>query len=201
MNIQFTFCIFVCIFVAVCHSTATSMKDAIDMELNKLKAMLPPVPDPLGLNSLVGGAKVNQTYCTCAVFLSGQFTKGSNQPPLGNPALLHEQENVMACNPMGSKQCTNKCLETVKLKISPLFPCCCCYMFTCVSKIFRLPSTCQIHRSFCAAALIVTYTKNVHTSSFKTAMANGRTQIYRPVVNSVAKKVLHSNARWHKRNL
>lgn len=93
------------------------MKDAIDMELNKLKAMLPPVPDPLGLNNLVGGGAVNQTYCTCAVFLSGQFTKGSNQPPLGNPALLHEQENVMACNPLGSKQCTNKCLETVRLAI------------------------------------------------------------------------------------
>lgn len=111
--IKSTFYIFVCLCVGVCHSTTSSVKDAIDMELNKLKAMLPPVPDPLGLNNLVGGAKVNQTYCTCAVFLSGQFVKGSNQPPIGNPALLHEQENVMACNPLGSKQCTNKCLETV----------------------------------------------------------------------------------------
>lgn len=139
MNIKFTFCIFVCIFVTVCHSTATSMKDAIDMELNKLKAMLPPVPDPLGLNSLVGGAKVNQTYCTCAVFLSGQFTKGSNQPPLGNPALLHEQENVMACNPMGSKQCTNKCLETVKFEI----PNCVYVVVVICSDISQKISDCQ----------------------------------------------------------
>lgn len=111
MNFKSALVIFVCVFVAGYNTAAAqTVKDAIDMELNKLKAMMPPVAGPMGLNNLV---QVNQTYCTCGVFLSGQFVKGSPQPPIGNPALLHEQESVMACNPFGSKQCTNKCLETV----------------------------------------------------------------------------------------
>lgn len=91
-------------------ATTTAMKDAFDLEFNKLKAMLPPVADPLGLNLT---PVVNQTFCTCGVFLSGQIVKGSKQPPIGNAVLLHEQDNFVQCTPIGHKQCTNKCLESV----------------------------------------------------------------------------------------
>ncbi|XP_044728148.1 follicle cell protein 3C-1 [Chrysoperla carnea] len=51
--------------------------------------------------------------CTCAVFLSGQFTKGSPEQPRGYPALVHEQEMTFACTNLGNKQCTNKCLDII----------------------------------------------------------------------------------------
>lgn len=63
-----------------------------------------------------------QGLCTCAVFLTGQFTKGSQDPPNGNPALLNEHETLFSCTPAGNKQCTNKCLETVKDLIIFLIP-------------------------------------------------------------------------------
>lgn len=55
----------------------------------------------------------DQVACTCAVFLNGQFVKGSMDPPSGNPALLYEQTALFPCTPQGNKQCTNRCLETV----------------------------------------------------------------------------------------
>lgn len=54
-----------------------------------------------------------QGSCTCAVFLTGQFTKGSQEKPKGHPALLNEHEVLFPCTAAGNKQCTNKCLETV----------------------------------------------------------------------------------------
>ncbi|KAJ8680589.1 hypothetical protein QAD02_016376 [Eretmocerus hayati] len=51
--------------------------------------------------------------CTCGVFLSGQFKKGSKQQPKGNPALLHEQSDLFPCNNVGNKMCTNKCLDVI----------------------------------------------------------------------------------------
>lgn len=96
-----------CCFFDFGRTTPTSVKDAMDAEWNKLKSLLPVPIDPLKLNT------VNQTYCTCGVFLSGQFKKGSNDPPTGLPALMHEQESMVSCNPIGAKQCSNKCLETV----------------------------------------------------------------------------------------
>lgn len=53
--------------------------------------------------------------CTCGVFLTGQFKRGSSEPPKGNPALMHEQELNFSCNAAGVKQCTNRCLEMVKI--------------------------------------------------------------------------------------
>lgn len=89
--------------------TVSPLKTAIDNELNKLKSLLqesllPPVQ--------------NQTTCSCAVFLSDQFKKGSPEPPKGNPALLHEQDSLFPCTTFGSRQCTNKCLESVNLRFS-----------------------------------------------------------------------------------
>lgn len=214
MSVKLSIFIFVCTVIAstVCETAApsppskpppTSMKDAFDMEMSKLKAMLPPVSDPLGLNNLVAAAtKVNQTYCTCAVFLNGQFTKGSKKAPSGNPALLHEQENMMSCNTIGTKQCTNKCLETVRVTVYVRFS---LEIFRRNSILliywhFRLQNICQIRRQFCAAASIVMFSKNVPISSFRIAMANGLTQICRRVVNFVAKTVHHTNVHYECRN-
>lgn len=54
-----------------------------------------------------------QVPCTCGVFLTGQFKRGSSEPPKGNAVLMHEQELHFQCNPAGVKQCTNRCLEMV----------------------------------------------------------------------------------------
>lgn len=62
----------------------------------------------------------DQMPCTCGVFLSGQFKKGSPDPPKGNAALLHEQDIMLPCTPQGVKLCTNRCLEVVS-KLHILF--------------------------------------------------------------------------------
>jgi len=51
--------------------------------------------------------------CVCAIFLSGQFKKGSKEQPKGYPALEHEYPNPLPCNPVGNKLCINKCLDVV----------------------------------------------------------------------------------------
>lgn len=90
-SIQITHCI---------PSPAISSASAIDNNLLKLKK----------LDTVM---KKEQIPCSCAVFLSGQFKKGSNEQPIGNPALLYEQNTILQCTLAGNKQCTNKCLETV----------------------------------------------------------------------------------------
>lgn len=87
-------------------SSQLQMNNALDLEWNKLKSLIP--VDPLKLNA------VNQTWCTCGVFLTGQFKKGSNEPPKGHAALMHEQDTMYPCTPLGAKSCSNKCLETVR---------------------------------------------------------------------------------------
>ncbi|XP_022200265.2 follicle cell protein 3C-1 [Nilaparvata lugens] len=51
--------------------------------------------------------------CTCGVFMSGQFTRGSHSQPKGNPVLMHEYEDVFPCTAVGNKQCINKCLDVL----------------------------------------------------------------------------------------
>lgn len=105
-------CFCCCFFEYALTAQSTSTPTVMDLEWNKLKSLLPVPIDPLKLNS------VNQTFCTCGVFLSGQFKKASSEPPVGHPALMHEQDAMFPCTPMGSKQCSNKCLEMVNtLKI------------------------------------------------------------------------------------
>lgn len=53
------------------------------------------------------------TFCSCAVFLSGQFKKHSNEQPKGLPALTQETDMQYPCNPTGIKMCINKCLESI----------------------------------------------------------------------------------------
>lgn len=52
--------------------------------------------------------------CTCGVFLSGQFKKGSKEQPKGVPVLMQEMDTPYMNNAMGNRQCTNKCLELVR---------------------------------------------------------------------------------------
>ncbi|XP_050438145.1 follicle cell protein 3C-1 [Adelges cooleyi] len=53
------------------------------------------------------------TPCTCGVFLSSQFTKGSGKQPSGYAALMHEQDEPATCNALGIKTCTNRCLDII----------------------------------------------------------------------------------------
>lgn len=101
MNFFAALCVFFCLFGVSCMAAT---KDPMELEWNKLKSLLPMPIDPLKLN-------VNQTWCTCGVFLTGQFKKGES--PKGYPALMHEQDSMYPCTPLGTKQCSNKCLETV----------------------------------------------------------------------------------------
>jgi hypothetical protein len=59
------------------------------------------------------GVDEPNTPCTCAVFMTGQFTKGSSQQPKGVPAIVQELETMYPCSPKGTKTCTNKCLQLV----------------------------------------------------------------------------------------
>lgn len=105
----FCHCFFGNSLTAQAASTTPTVKETMDLEWNKLKSLLPVPVDPLKLNT------VNQTFCTCGVFLSGQFKKGSSEPPVGHPALMHEQDSMFPCTPIGAKQCSNKCLEMVNI--------------------------------------------------------------------------------------
>ncbi|XP_011860271.1 PREDICTED: follicle cell protein 3C-1 [Vollenhovia emeryi] len=51
--------------------------------------------------------------CICAVFLSGQFKRGSKEQPKGYPALVHEHPDSVSCNAVGNKLCVNKCLDVI----------------------------------------------------------------------------------------
>ncbi|XP_075236215.1 uncharacterized protein LOC142333156 [Lycorma delicatula] len=51
--------------------------------------------------------------CTCGVFLSGQFTRGSSAQPNGEPVVTQQLEQTFACTPTGKSHCTNKCLDAL----------------------------------------------------------------------------------------
>lgn len=54
------------------------------------------------------------TPCTCGIFLTSQFKKGSTEQPTGNPVLMSEINQVFPCNVAGQKMCQNKCLDSVR---------------------------------------------------------------------------------------
>lgn len=68
-------------------------------------------------NALRDDDKPELVPCTCGIFLSSQFKKGSPDPPEGSPALLQEINKVFACNQVGVRQCQSKCLEAVSFRI------------------------------------------------------------------------------------
>lgn len=51
--------------------------------------------------------------CVCGIFLTEQFKKGSKEPPIGDPVVMHEQPGTFSCTQSGNRFCINKCLETV----------------------------------------------------------------------------------------
>lgn len=53
------------------------------------------------------------SQCTCAVFLNGQFVRGSRKPPTGYPPISAELEEQFSCDPAGIKHCLNRCVENV----------------------------------------------------------------------------------------
>lgn len=77
---------------------------------NDLKAKLSLSNPSQSLAALTGG---DGKPCSCAVFMSGQFKKGSKDPPKGHPALIQEIDYNLPCTAAGSRQCINKCLETI----------------------------------------------------------------------------------------
>lgn len=72
--------------------------------------------------------------CTCGVFLSGQFKKGSKEQPKGVPVLTQEMDTPFMNNSVGNRQCTNKCLESVRT-LTFIF-----YIVFVVSKLWFCPS-------------------------------------------------------------
>lgn len=79
--------------------------------VQKLNDMINHAPGPSHTQSLSS----QKTPCTCGVFLSSQISKGSSKQPIGYAALVHEQDEPAACNALGVKACTNKCLEIVSI--------------------------------------------------------------------------------------
>lgn len=51
--------------------------------------------------------------CSCGVFMTKQFIKGSSKPPTGSPVIRADPEDIVPCGPLGVKKCTTKCLESV----------------------------------------------------------------------------------------
>ncbi|KAG4076131.1 hypothetical protein HA402_011477 [Bradysia odoriphaga] len=109
---KFIFCtvFVVCVLLLNSSESSQQLKTNFENALSKLH-----------INSLVK----EQVPCTCGVFLTGQFKRGSNEQPKGNPALMYEQEHNFPCNPAGVKQCTNRCLEMIvkHLANSPTIVC------------------------------------------------------------------------------
>ncbi|KAK9869507.1 hypothetical protein WA026_003260 [Henosepilachna vigintioctopunctata] len=64
-------------------------------------------------NSIKNSHQGKPVPCTCGVFLSGQFKKGSKEQPKGVPVLTEETEKAFENNPVGQRKCTNKCLERI----------------------------------------------------------------------------------------
>ena len=56
--------------------------------------------------------------CTCGIFLSSQFVKGSSAPPKGEPVISNTLDMQFVCNPIGRRQCQTKCLEQVNYKMN-----------------------------------------------------------------------------------
>ncbi|XP_067635744.1 uncharacterized protein Fcp3C [Eurosta solidaginis] len=51
--------------------------------------------------------------CTCGIFLTSQFKRGTGEQPQGTPVITNELDRTFACNSVGQKQCQTKCLETL----------------------------------------------------------------------------------------
>uniref|UniRef100_A0A336MK61 CSON001023 protein n=1 Tax=Culicoides sonorensis TaxID=179676 RepID=A0A336MK61_CULSO len=79
----------------------------------------------LGRNLTNANNNPDLTPCTCGIFLTSQFKKGSTEQPTGNPVLMSEINQVFPCNLAGQKMCQNKCLDSIvkHLPNSPMILC------------------------------------------------------------------------------
>lgn len=104
--------------------TANSLNTYVQQQQQKLAEALAKINVGKSDNSLGGplaspsshssSSSQSSVPCTCGVFMSGQFDKGTpNAQPRGNAALMYEQDAVLPCTAQGNKQCTNRCLEMV----------------------------------------------------------------------------------------
>lgn len=114
-------------FIIALISFTASSNGQLSSLSNDLKSKLSfstPAPFANPLNSL-SIAENNGVPCSCAVFMSGQFKKGSSDPPKGFPALIQETDINFPCTQAGTKLCINKCLETIvkHLPNSPAIVC------------------------------------------------------------------------------
>lgn len=128
-------------------------------------------PRPGRHHVLTPRPKNNTIYpCTCGVFLSSQFKKGSPEPPKGAPVLRHEQDKVFPCTPLGIRQCQNKCLEAVSLMILWIH-----YSAVIILKLFFFSSSniYQMLDQFYAVLWNGIATKKRLTCSFRTASRIG----------------------------
>lgn len=118
---MFTKIVFVCLLVATIDDS--SLISAVP-QLNSIGSLMPAgLPDPfknIDFSAVPQLPSIDQqtipanaTACTCAVFMSGQFKKGSSEQPTGYPALISELEQAYPCNAGGMKMCVNRCLESV----------------------------------------------------------------------------------------
>ncbi|KAM7348566.1 follicle cell protein 3C [Cochliomyia hominivorax] len=82
-------------------SYETTSKEASTTTANIIKATFTKTPQQEDLS------------CTCGIFLSSQFVKGSAEPPKGDPAISTTLERSFQCNAIGQKQCQTKCLEQI----------------------------------------------------------------------------------------
>jgi len=81
--------------------------------MNNLGSNMNPMVMQQGGNYGGNMAEPERIPCSCGIFLNGQFRRASLEQPRGNAALLQELVEPYPCTPIGDKQCTNKCLETV----------------------------------------------------------------------------------------
>lgn len=103
---KFLFPVHHSIFVSVLFIAVASGQLSLKNDLKSKFSLT--TASPIVANSISDG-----TPCSCAVFLSGQFKKGSSEQPKGLPALIQETDFTFACTPTGTKMCVNKCLESI----------------------------------------------------------------------------------------
>jgi hypothetical protein len=97
------------VLLAVMFATIASGQLSLKNDLkSKFSLTTAAAPSLLALNTLT-----DSTPCSCAVFMSGQFKKGSNEQPNGLPALIQETDVTFPCTPSGTKMCINKCLDSI----------------------------------------------------------------------------------------
>lgn len=91
-------------------NAVTEIKDLTREKISNKESNAVAIPEPVDEDSRLEVS----LGCNCGIFMSGQIPRGIKAQPKGNPVLLQEQDGIFSCTPLGIKQCTNKCLDTVR---------------------------------------------------------------------------------------